>query len=259
MPLARPAQIAVLSGAIAGRGAAAVLRALEAGPVEVVAREEEVLRARLAVDAQAARLRLADRARARRVRHVDDQDRHVDQLRQRDRPLDRLALCHARMGDRVVARRRRAGVDEAFRQPGDHAVVLGVNHREGAEPPRGGQDVQELLVLEAESLVGHVDLERRDAFCDQPGQVLAEGLLGRIGDDQVERVVDHRLLAGAAVVVLDDGPELHPAVLRGERDHGRGAAEGRGHGARWKSSAQTTPAEESCSMWTWLSMPPGRT
>jgi hypothetical protein len=106
-----------------------------------------------------------------------------------------------------------------------------MDHGEGAEPPRRGQDVQELLVTEAESLVGHVDLERGDPLRDQPGQVLAERLLGRVREDQMERIVDHRLRAGAAVVVLDDGPELHPAVLRREGDHGGGAAEGRGHGA----------------------------
>jgi len=33
------------------------------------------------------------------------------------------------------------------------------------------------------------------------------------------------------MVVLDDGPELHSPVLRGEGHHGGGAAEGRGHGA----------------------------
>ena len=27
----------------------------------------------------------------------------------------------------------------------------------------------------------------------------------------------------------------------------------------WKSSAHMTPAEDSCSRWQWLSMPPGRT
>ena len=136
------------------------------------------------------------------------------------------------MRDGVVARRRRPRAKEPARQPGDHAVVLGVDHGEGAEPAGGGQHVQELLVAEAQAIVGHVDLEGRDSLRDQARQVLAERLLGRIGQDQVERVVDDRLLGRPAVVVLDHGAELHAAVLRGERDDRRGAAEGGGHRAR---------------------------
>ena len=177
-------------------------------------------------------MRPADGARPRGIGHVDDQDRHVDQLRQGDRALDRLALRHAGVRDRVVARRRRARADEPARQPGDHAVVLGVDHGEGAEPAGRRQDVEELLVPDAKPVVGHVDLERGDPLRDQPRQILLERLLGRVGDDQVKRVVDDRLVAGPAVIVIDDGAELHAPVLRGEGHHGRRAAERRGHGAR---------------------------
>ena len=231
-PVPEPGPDRALGQEVAGRRTASVLRALEARPVEIVGREEEVLGTGLAVDAEAAGLSLVDRARTRRVRDVDDQDRDVQQLRQRDRALDRLAFRESRVGDRVIARGGRARLEEPGREPGDHVVVLGVDHGEGAEAPRRGQDVQELLVPEAQAVVRHVDLERGDALGDQPGQLLVERVLRRVGQDQVERVVDHRLLAGPAVVVLHHRRELHPAMLGREGHDRRGAAEGGRHGAR---------------------------
>ena len=64
------------------------------------------------------------------------------------------------------------------------------------------------------------------------GRCSSDSRLGRVGEDHVEGVVDHRALAGEAVIVLDHLRQVHADVLGGERDHRRGAAErGRDRGA----------------------------
>ena len=65
-----------------------------------------------------------------------------------------------------------------------------------------------------------------DAVADERGELLTQDLLGRVGDDHVERVVDRRLGVRVVHGLLDDGAERHAAVLRREGDHGRRAAAG---------------------------------
>ena len=125
-----------------------------------------------------------------------------------------------------------AGADQALREPGDDVVVLGVDHHHRALAPRRREHVEDLTVIELERVVGHVNLERRIAVLDQRRQLLAEHPLGRVRDDQVKGVIDHRLAPGARVVVLDHGAERLAPVLRREGDDAGGAAAGRRDGAR---------------------------
>jgi hypothetical protein len=59
-------------------------------------------------------------------------------------------------------------------------------------------------------------------------------LLAGVRDDQMKRVVDHRLAPGALVVVLDRRAQAGALHLAGEGQHGGGAAAGRGNGAAKK-------------------------
>ena len=105
-----------------------------------------------------------------------------------------------------------------------------MNHDQRALAARHGQDVEHLTVIELQKVIGHVDLERGVPVTDQRRQFLAQHLLGRVGDDQMEGVIDDRLGAGRLVVLLDDPAQGLAAMLRGERDHRRRAAKRRRDG-----------------------------
>ena len=122
--------------------------------------------------------------------------------------------------------------DEAARQPADHVVVLGVDHRQGAHPPRRRQHVEELAVVEADQVVGHVDLEGNDALGDQLRDLFFERLRRWVGDDQVEPVVGHRLRPRRRVVGGDHFPGRGSLPLDGKREDSRRPAANRRNGAR---------------------------
>src|SRR5690349_1072323 len=65
-------------------------------PDDILGREEEVLRAGLAVNLQAAALRPADLLGALAVRDMGDQDRDVHHLGQADRAVRRFAVADMR-------------------------------------------------------------------------------------------------------------------------------------------------------------------
>ncbi len=75
---------------------------------------------------------------------MDQQQRRIDQTRQRDRAVGRLGLGKARVGDGVEFRRAVALIDQVMRQPLDHVVVLGMHHDQRAVAPRHGEDVEDL-------------------------------------------------------------------------------------------------------------------
>ena len=115
-------------------------------------------------------------------------------------------------------------------------------------------------VGERQALVGHEHLERGVAVLDQRRQLLAEHLLGRVGDDEVERDVDVAAARrpwrdrrsppragtapfccrqnGSTMVLPPNAAERVPVS---------------------KSSAMTMPGPEGWARCTWLSMPPGST
>ncbi len=218
----------LLVGGVAGRRGAHVLGPLEPCGVHVVGGEEEVLRAGLAEYPQPPILGPADLLDRLARRDVDDQHRHVDHLGQGDRPVGRLALDRRRVRVAVVADRRLARREELLGEPGDTVVVLGVHHGHGALTARHLEHAQGLAVVELQVVVGEVDLERGVAVADQGRQLLAEHLVARLGDDQVEGVVDDRLGAGATVVVLDHRAQRLSPERHGEGDDRGVAATGGG-------------------------------
>ena len=160
--LSRPDRL--LRGLVARRRAAAPLRALEPGPVDVVGREKQVLRAGLGEDARAGVCACADRVAPPRLRHVHDEHRHVEQSRERDRAVGRLALGHraVRISRGTSARggRARAG---AWRASGSSRGSRRAPSPARFSRPRRRQHIEHLAVVELQQLVGHVDLERGDA------------------------------------------------------------------------------------------------
>ena len=165
------------------------------------------------------------------LRHMHQQQRRIDQPRQRDRPVGRFGLGDAGMGHGMELGRNMALIDQVMRQPVDHVVVLGVHHDQSAVAPRQRQDVEHLVVADLHRVVGHINLERGVAILDQRRQFLPERLRRGIGDDQVEGIVDNRLGARGLVIVLHDLTQRHAAMLGGEGYHRRGAAERRRNGA----------------------------
>ena len=155
------------------------------------------------------------RARAQRIcsdrlaaRHVHDQDRHVDELGQRDRAV---GAPRARPDRRWLARGKRGAIRPAassrLRHPLDAVGVLGVDHRHRAVLARHRQHVEDLAVAELQVVVGHVDLERRVTLGDQAGSSSVRTCGRRVADDQVKGVVNMGLAIGAAVVVVDRGAQ----------------------------------------------------
>ena len=205
-------------------------RAFGARLVEIVPGHEQVLRAGLGEHLQALSARLADHLGALGGRDVEDHDRLVDQRRAGDQPVERFRLAVARVRDGVEFRRRVAVLEQPLAHPGDHAVVLGMHAHHGAVVARRLQHVEQLLVVDLQPVVGHEHFQRGVAGLDQRRHLLLQHLLARVGQDHVERVVDHGAAFGERVILVHHGLQAHADVLRGERDDGGGAAERRCRG-----------------------------
>ena len=121
---------------VAGWRAAHIFRALKTGPVEIVRGQEEILRAGFAVNFESPRLGQTDLLHRLACRDVHDQDRHIDQLGQRNRSRGCLAFGDRRMRHAVKARSRVTGCKQSFTQPRNDVVIFRMDHDERALPPR---------------------------------------------------------------------------------------------------------------------------
>ena len=174
---------------------------------------------------------------------VDDEDRCLHDLRQRDGAVGRLALGGRAVGDAEARRADVARPLHAVGEPADAVVVLAVDHDKGVVLLGRGQHVENLHVLQLQPLVGHVDLEAGVAVLDQGRQLLAQHLGRRVGQDQVEAVVQNRLALGPAVIPLDRLAQALALHLAGEGDDRRGAAAGRGDRGRFEVVGELGAAE----------------
>ena len=156
---------------------------------------------------------------------MHDQQRHVEQLREAQRALGRLGLGDAWMAHGVEQGRGVSGGEQLLSQPANDLVILRMNHRHGAMLLCQGQDREELIIVEPQPVIGHVDLERGVAILDQRRQLLAEHLLARVEDDEVEGIVDDRFRRRQLVIVVDALAQRAAALLNGEGEDRRGAAE----------------------------------
>ena len=139
----------LLVGLGARRRAEHELRALKAGAIEVIGRQREIMRAGFGPDLQAARLGARDLLGGFRAGDVEDLDRHVERLGERDDAVDRLALDHHRLAPSVIFRRGQARRDELLREPHQELVVLGVHADERPVAPRRREHADDLAVVQA--------------------------------------------------------------------------------------------------------------
>ena len=125
----------------------------------------------------------------------------------------------------------------------DDVTVLGVNTDEGSVLATRPEHAQEGGVIDHDgALVGHEELETRDAFVYQPGD-LSEGLVVEIGDCHMESVVDGHIAVGLVSPVLVGLCERFALRLDREIDDGRGPADCSGLGAGCEGLAGDRPAE----------------
>jgi hypothetical protein len=103
---------------------------------------------------------------------MDDEDRHVHQLREADCAMRRLALADRGTSRSMIFRRRFAGIGQAIRQPGDDIGIFAMNHSHCALATRQPQHVEDLSVVELQTLVSHIDFEPAIAILHQRRQLL---------------------------------------------------------------------------------------
>ena len=211
-----PHPAGLLRRLVTRRRAAAEHRAVQAVAIEVLRGEKQVLRAGLAEHLEPACARRANGVDPFRGRYMNDQDRRIDEFGERDHAVDRLRLGAACVADRVIPRPRVAGADHLRGEPADHAVILGMHHRQCAVATRDSQHVENLLVREPHPVIGHEQLERTQSIADRSRQMIGERLLARVRDNQMECVVDHRFCRRPRVVVGEYVGDQLFAMLRGE-------------------------------------------
>ena len=87
---------------VPGRRAAAHHCALGAGKIQILGGQEEILRARLAVDFQSAALGTADFIDGLGGGYVHDEHRHIHEFGQANSAVGRFSLSHPGMADGMV-------------------------------------------------------------------------------------------------------------------------------------------------------------
>ena len=180
---------------LAQRRRADELRALEAGPVVLGVGQQEVLGAGLADGRLPAGACPAHRLRAALGGDVDDVERTTRDLGQRQRTLDRLALGPRRAGKRMVARRHVPLSQELALQIADAGVVLGMDERDPAGPAHGLQRGDERIVVQLETVVGQIGLER-GAACRDHSRDLGQRRGAGVEQRHVQTEVDDRAALG---------------------------------------------------------------
>ena len=160
----------------------------------------------------------------------------------------------------MVPGRHLARGQELFRGVADDAVVLGVEADKRPVAAGQVQQIEDRLVVLAHPVVGGEDLDGAVILGDHGGQVLLEVAAAGVSHDHVEGMVDQGALFGP-------GRRSPPPPWQCA-----GPGAGRQRRRRWwcprrrpsgspsrRWSAFIRPAPEICSMWQWVSTPPGRT
>ena len=140
--------------------------------------------------------------------------------------MRRLALDDDRTGSRMIRWGNLARALELVGEELDRVEVLCMNHDERTVLAGDGEHVEDLAVIQAKARVGHEDLERGIAVGDQCRKVLPETLCCRIGQNEMEGVVDVAATGGLLMIGMDGIAQPLTALLEREGDHGRVATEG---------------------------------
>ena len=210
---------------VAGGRRVDVLRALEAGLREIVYRPEEVLGARFPPDVPALLAGSPDGLDRLPAGDMDDVERTARDSRELDRAVRRLAFELRRPGQRVMDRCRVAAGESLTDEDVDRVAVLGVHHHQ--RTARGGDlhRPEERLVVDLEDvLVRHEQLVRGDALLGQTGELLESLGVAKVGDGDVEAVIDQRLAVRLCMPGLERFSERLSLPLDAEIDVARRAA-----------------------------------
>ena len=214
-------------GPVAHRRGADELGALEA-VVQVVERQEQVLRAGLCVGRQPLVLCAPQRLERLLRRHVDEVDRRLRRLGEPDHAVRRLALEDRIPRKAVPDRVGHALSDELGRDHVDDRPVLGVHQDEAAVLRRPLQRLEDGRVVAVEDArIRGEELEAGHALVDE-GVHLRHEVVPHVRDDHVERIVDADVAVGLLVPLLEALAEGPTTRLHGEVDDRRRPAEGRG-------------------------------
>src|SRR5262245_36141499 len=100
--------------------------------------------------------------------------RHIEQLGEINHAAGRFRFGEIRRTDRVKLWRSVSLIDETIGKPSNHVVVLGMDHRESSTTACDGEDIQNLVVVEFQQVIGHEDLERLVSTLDQIRQLGCE-------------------------------------------------------------------------------------
>jgi hypothetical protein len=115
---------------------------------------------------------------------------------------------------------------ELFGKPADAVVVFTMDHDEGAMSACGSQNIEDLVVFHAQTVIGHVNLEAGVAVSDEGREFLAQHLLVGIRKNHVEAVVDHGFSCCLGMIIVERLAQGHAWNLLGKGNDGSGAAAG---------------------------------
>ena len=142
-----------------------VLRAFETGPLVFLSGEEQIVRAGLRMDRNAAVARLGHRGQRLARGQVHDVERRPRQLREPDGAMGGFAFEYRRARGRVVLRRAQALSDRLLDQHLDDRAVLGMDAGHRAVVAGHAHRLEQRAVVHHQhARIGHEQLEARHAF-----------------------------------------------------------------------------------------------
>ena len=153
------------------------------------------------------------------------------------------ALDHAGAGPGVVFRRRSPVGEQRLGPPVDRLVVLAMHRDQRAGPPGGREHAQIGAVVEMQRIVGEEHLQASHTLRDHVRDLAPHHVVGCVGDDLVEAMVDHRPRLGPAAIFGERREQASALELRGEADDGGGAA-GQAGGAAGRPALFVGPAAD---------------
>ena len=208
-----------------------VLGSFEAGDVEVLDGEEEILGTGLRIDGQAAVAGLADLLQGLIAGKVDDVNGRAGHFGQGNGAAGGFRLGGGGAGERVILGSGLAFGQGSLDDNVNGASVFRVHTNEGAVLRRLGHRLEDHAVFHQENAgIGHKELEAGHTVAHQRIHFFEPGV-GQVGNDAMEGVVDGGFALGFLSPGVEGRAQGLALVLDGEVDERGGAAEGGGDGA----------------------------
>ena len=195
------------------------------GAAQMLDGEEQVLRAGLAHDGDAALTGVLQHIHSPGGVHVHDIERRAGHPGHARQPQDGFHRAPGRTGERVPLRGRVPRGQGIGHQGFDHVAVLAMRHHQHAVISGDAHGLEDVAVRQAQTpVIGREHLERGDAHLHQRGDFGGHALI-EVRQVHVESVVDGRLLGPAPPDFDRVGESLR--LLDDEVHHRGGTTEGR--------------------------------